>query len=252
VCSDLGTRRLEIAKKGKKYTEVRKAVDAKVAYGVDDAIRLVEETKTAKFDETVEVAVTLGIDPRQANQQIRAGMVLPHGIGKDIRVVVFAKDDKQREASDAGADHAGLEDIIEKISGENWLEFDVSIATPDVMNIVAKLGKVLGPRGLMPSPKVGTVTFDVAQAVKEAKAGRIEVKNDKGGVVHAPIGKVSFGQGKLKDNFLVFMDTLLKMKPPSSKGVFVRKITLSNTMGPGIKVDTLKVRDELKSAQIAA
>jgi large subunit ribosomal protein L1 len=241
-----------MAKLGKKYAEARKAVDAKMNYGVDDAIRLIEETKTAKFDETVEVAVTLGIDPRQANQQIRAGMVLPHGIGKDIRVVVFAKDDKQREAREAGADHAGLEELMEKISGENWLEFDVSIATPDVMNIVAKLGKVLGPRGLMPSPKVGTVTFDVAQAVKEAKAGRIEVKNDKGGVVHAPIGKVSFGTGKLKDNFLVFMDTLLKMKPPSSKGVFVRKITLSNTMGPGIKVDILKVRDELKSAQIAA
>lgn len=241
-----------MVKKGKKYTEAKNAVDAKTNYVLDDAIRLIEETKTAKFDETVEVAVTLGIDPRQANQQIRAGMVLPHGIGKDIRVVVFAKDDKQREASDAGADYAGLDDLIEKISKDNWLEFDVSIATPDVMNIVAKLGKVLGPRGLMPSPKVGTVTFDVAQAVKEAKAGRIEVKNDKGGVVHAPIGKVSFGTGKLKDNFLVFMDSLLKMKPPSSKGVFVRKITLSNTMGPGIKVDFISVRDELKSAQIAA
>ncbi len=241
-----------MVKKGKKYTEARNAVDAKTNYGVDDAIRLVEETKTAKFDETVEVAVTLGIDPRQANQQIRTGMILPHGIGKDIRVVVFAKDDKQREASDAGADYAGLEDLMEKISKDNWLEFDVSIATPDVMSIVAKLGKVLGPRGLMPSPKVGTVTFDVAQAVKEAKAGRIEVKNDKGGVVHAPIGKVSFGTGKLKDNFLVFMDSLLKMKPPSSKGVFVRKITLSNTMGPGIKVDVVSVRDELKTAQIAA
>jgi large subunit ribosomal protein L1 len=241
-----------MVKQGKKYTEARNAVDAKTNYVLDDAIRLIEETKTAKFDETVEVAVTLGIDPRQANQQIRAGMVLPHGIGKDIRVVVFAKDDKQREASEAGADYAGLDDLIEKISKDNWLEFDVSIATPDVMNIVAKLGKVLGPRGLMPSPKVGTVTFDVEQAVKEAKAGRIEVKNDKGGVVHAPIGKVSFGTGKLKDNFLVFMDSLLKMKPPSSKGVFVRKITLSNTMGPGIKVDFISVRDELKNAQIAA
>ncbi|OGE24857.1 MAG: 50S ribosomal protein L1 [Candidatus Dadabacteria bacterium RIFCSPHIGHO2_12_FULL_53_21] len=241
-----------MVKKGKKYTEARNAVDAKTNYGLDDAIRLIEETKTAKFDETVEVAVTLGIDPRQANQQIRTGMILPHGIGKDIRVIVFAKDDKQREASDAGADYAGLDDLMEKISKENWLEFDVSIATPDVMNIVAKLGKVLGPRGLMPSPKVGTVTFDVAKAVKEAKAGRIEVKNDKGGVVHAPIGKVSFGTGKLKDNFLVFMDSLLKMKPPSSKGVFVRKITLSNTMGPGIKVDFISVRDELKTAQIAA
>ena len=241
-----------MVKKGKKYTEARNAVDAKTNYGLDDAIRLIEETKTAKFDETVEVAVTLGIDPRQANQQIRTGMILPHGIGKDIRVVVFAKDDKQREAIEAGADYAGLDDLMEKISKDNWLEFDVSIATPDVMNIVAKLGKVLGPRGLMPSPKVGTVTFDIAQAVKEAKAGRIEVKNDKGGVVHAPLGKVSFGTGKLKDNFLVFMDSLLKMKPPSSKGVFVRKITLSNTMGPGIKVDFISVRDELKTAQIAA
>lgn len=241
-----------MAKKGKKYLEVNKAVDAKMNYNVDDAIRLLEATKRAKFDETVEVAVKLGIDPRQANQQIRTGMVLPHGIGKDIRVVVFAKEDKQREAKEAGADHVGLEDLIEKVSKENWLEFDVSIATPDVMSTVAKLGKVLGPRGLMPSPKVGTVTFDIAHAVKEAKAGRIEVKNDKGGVVHAPIGKVSFGFEKLKDNFLVFMDSLLKMKPPSSKGIFVRKITISNTMGPGIKVDSLNVRDTLKNLQIAA
>lgn len=241
-----------MARKGKKYLEVNKAVDAKMNYDVDDAIRLLEATKRAKFDETVEVAVKLGIDPRQANQQIRTGMVLPHGIGKDIRVVVFAKEDKQREAREAGADHVGLEDLIEKVSKENWLEFDVSIATPDVMSTVAKLGKVLGPRGLMPSPKVGTVTFDIAHAVKEAKAGRIEVKNDKGGVVHAPIGKVSFGFEKLKDNFLVFMDSLLKMKPPSSKGVFVRKITISNTMGPGIKVDSLNVRDTLKNLQIAA
>lgn len=241
-----------MARKGKKYLEVNKVVDAKMNYDVDDAIRLLEATKRAKFDETVEVAVKLGIDPRQANQQIRTGMVLPHGIGKDIRVVVFAKEDKQREAKEAGADHVGLEDLIEKVSKENWLEFDVSIATPDVMSTVAKLGKVLGPRGLMPSPKVGTVTFDIAHAVKEAKAGRIEVKNDKGGVVHAPIGKVSFGFEKLKDNFLVFMDSLLKMKPPSSKGVFVRKITISNTMGPGIKVDSLNVRDTLKNLQIAA
>lgn len=240
-----------MAKHGKKYDEVKKAVDPKVAYDLDQAMKLLEETKTAKFDETVEVAVKLGIDPRQANQQIRAGMVLPHGIGKDIRVVVFAKDEKQTEAKDAGADHVGLDDLIEKISG-GWLEFDVSIATPDVMNIVAKLGKVLGPRGLMPSPKVGTVTFDVEQAVKEAKAGRIEVKNDKGGVVHAPIGKVSFGAEKLKDNFLVFMDSLVKMKPATSKGTFVRRITVANTMGPGIKVDFINVRDELKGARASA
>ena len=239
-------------KHGKKYDEVKKAVDTKSTYALDQAMKLLEETKTAKFDETVEVAVKLGIDPRQANQQIRAGMVLPHGIGKDIRVVVFAKDDKQKEAKDAGADHVGLDDLIEKISGQGWLEFDVSIATPDVMNIVAKLGKVLGPRGLMPSPKVGTVTSDVAQAVKEAKAGRIEVKNDKGGVVHAPIGKVSFGPDKLKDNFLVFMDSLIKMKPATSKGTFVRRITVANTMGPGIKIDFINVRDELKGSRAAA
>ncbi len=239
-------------KHGKKYDEVKQSVDTKATYELDQAMKLLEETKTAKFDETVEVAVKLGIDPRQANQQIRAGMVLPHGIGKDIRVAVFAKDEKQKEAADAGADHVGLDDLIEKISGQGWLEFDVSIATPDVMNIVAKLGKVLGPRGLMPSPKVGTVTFDVAQAVKEAKAGRIEVKNDKGGVVHAPIGKVSFGPEKLKDNFLVFMDTLIKMKPATSKGTFVRRITVANTMGPGIKVDFVNVRDELKGSRVAA
>ena len=241
-----------MAKKGKKYAEVSKAVDPRESYVVDEAIKLLEDTKTAKFDETVEVAVKLGIDPRQANQQIRTGMVLPHGIGKDIRVVVFAKDDKQKEAKDAGADHVGLDDLIDKIQNDNWLDFDVSIATPDVMSTVAKLGKVLGPRGLMPSPKVGTVTFELAQAVKEAKAGRIEVKNDKGGVVHAPIGKVSFGPDKLKENFLVFMDSLIKMKPASSKGTFVRKITLSNTMGPGIKVDYVNVREVLKGFQIAA
>lgn len=241
-----------MATKGKKYNEVRQAVDSKQNYTVDEAIKLIEETKTAKFDETVEVSVKLGIDPRQANQQIRTGLVLPHGIGKDIRVLVFAKGEKEKEAQSAGADFVGLEDMIDKISNENWLDFDVSIATPDVMSIVAKLGKVLGPRGLMPTPKVGTVTFDIEQAVKEAKAGRIEVKNDKGGVVHAPIGKVSFGYEKLRDNFLVFMESLTKMKPTSSKGTFIRKITLANTMGPGVKVDNINVREVLKGFQVAA
>jgi large subunit ribosomal protein L1 len=241
-----------MAKQGKKYTEVSDAVDAKKNYTVDEAIKLIEETKTAKFDETVEVSVKLGIDPRQANQQIRTGLVLPHGIGKDIRVLVFAKGEKEKEAQEAGADYVGLEDMIDKISNDNWLEFDVSIATPDVMSTVAKLGKVLGPRGLMPTPKVGTVTFDIEQAVKEAKAGRIEVKNDKGGVIHAPLGKVSFGADKLRDNFLVFMESLTKMKPSSSKGTFIRKITLANTMGPGIKVDFVNVREVLKGFQVAA
>ncbi|GJM17182.1 MAG: 50S ribosomal protein L1 [Thermodesulfobacteriota bacterium] len=241
-----------MATNGKKYNEVKEKVDTKMSYAVDEALKLIEETKTAKFDETVEVSVKLGIDPRQANQQIRTGLVLPHGIGKDIKVLVFATGEKEKEAKTAGADYVGLEDLIDKISNENWLDFDVSIATPDVMSTVAKLGKVLGPRGLMPTPKVGTVTFDVEQAVKEAKAGRIEVKNDKGGVVHAPIGKVSFGFDKLRDNFLVFMESLTKMKPSSSKGTFVRKITLANTMGPGVKVDFVNVREVLKGFQIAA
>ncbi len=241
-----------MAKQGKKYTEVCDAVDAKKNYTVEEAIKLIEDTKTAKFDETVEVSVRLGIDPRQASQQIRTGLVLPHGIGKDIKVLVFAKGEKEKEAQEAGADYVGLEDMIDKISKDNWLEFDVSIATPDVMSTVAKLGKVLGPRGLMPTPKVGTVTFDIEQAVKEAKAGKIEVKNDKGGVVHAPLGKVSFGADKLKDNFLVFMESLTKMKPSSSKGTFIKKITLANTMGPGIKVDFVNVREVLKGFQVAA
>lgn len=241
-----------MATNGKKYNEVKDKVDPKMNYTIDEALKLIEETKTAKFDETVEVSVKLGIDPRQANQQIRTGLVLPHGIGKDIKVLVFAAGEKEKEAQTAGADYVGLEDLIDKISNENWLDFDVSIATPDVMSTVAKLGKVLGPRGLMPTPKVGTVTFDVEQAVKEAKAGRIEVKNDKGGVVHAPLGKVSFGFDKLRDNFLVFMESLTKMKPSSSKGTFVRKITLANTMGPGVKVDFVNVREVLKGFQIAA
>jgi len=241
-----------MATNGKKYNEVKDKVDPKMNYTVDEALKLIEETKTAKFDETVEVSVRLGIDPRQANQQIRTGLVLPHGIGKDIKVLVFAAGEKEKEAQTAGADYVGLEDMIDKILNENWLDFDVSIATPDVMSTVAKLGKVLGPRGLMPTPKVGTVTFDVEQAVKEAKAGRIEVKNDKGGVVHAPLGKVSFGFDKLRDNFLVFMESLTKMKPSSSKGTFVRKITLANTMGPGVKVDFVNVREVLKGFQIAA
>jgi large subunit ribosomal protein L1 len=238
--------------RGKKYIEVKKAVDPSKSYTLSEALNLIEQTKTAKFDETVEVAVRLGIDPRQANQQIRSALVLPHGIGKQVRVLVFAKGEKVKEAEEAGADYVGAEDLVEKISKENWLDFEVAIATPDVMSLVGKLGKVLGPRGLMPSPKVGTVTFDVARAVSEAKAGRIEIKNDKGGVVHAPIGKVSFGAAKLRENFLAFMDSLQKMKPSSSKGVFIRKIVLSNTMGPGIKVDFANVREELKSFEIAA
>lgn len=238
--------------RGKKYLDVRSKVDLTRLYSVDEALTLLEETKTAKFDETVDVAVKLGIDPRQANQQVRGAMLLPHGTGKKIRVVVFASGEKAQEAEAAGADHVGSDELVNKITKENWLDFDVAIATPDLMSLVGKLGKILGPRGLMPSPKVGTVTFDVAKMVKEAKAGRIEFKNDKGGVVHVPIGKISFGSVKLRDNLLVFMDNLTKMKPASSKGAFIRKIVVSNTMGPGIKVDIFSIREALKGHEIAA
>ncbi len=239
-------------KRGKKFREAKEKVDAKRLYTVDEAMGLLVETAVANFDETVDIAVKLGIDPRQADQQIRSAMVLPHGIGKDVRVVVFARGEKATEARDAGADFVGAEELVERISKEGWLEFDVAIATPDVMSLVGKIGRVLGPRGLMPSPKVGTVTFDVARAVREAKAGRIQIKNDKGGVVHAPVGKVSFGPEKLRDNFLVFMDTLTKLKPPASKGTFIRRITVSTTMGPGIKVDPSSVRDSIKGFEVAA
>mgnify|MGYP001821696708 CR=1 FL=1 len=238
--------------KGKNFTEINKKVDKSKNYTVDEAVKLLEETHFTKFDSTVDVAIKLGIDPRQANQQIRTALVLPHGIGKDIKVLVFAQNEKAKEAEEAGADFVGLDELIEKISNQNWLDFDVTIATPDVMGKVGKLGKFLGPRSLMPSPKVGTVTNDITKVVQESKAGRIELKNDKGGVVHAPIGKVSFGFDKLRDNFLVFMKELSKIKPSSSKGTFIRKVTLSSTMGPGINVDVTNLRDELKGFDIAA
>lgn len=238
--------------RGKKYSEIAEKVDKEKSYSVDEALGLLEETKTAKFDETVDIAVKLGIDPRHADQQIRTAVVLPHGIGKEIKVLVFAKDDKAKEAEAAGADYVGLEEYAEKISKENWLQFDVAIATPDVMNVVGKLGKILGPRGLMPSPKINTVTFEIEKIVQESKSGRIELKNDKGGVIHAPIGKISFGREKLKDNLLVFIDSLLKIKPSSSKGVYLRKVSVSNTMGPGISIDTSDLREELKDYEKAA
>jgi len=240
-----------MARHGKKYIKAKEKVDPVKLYTVDEAVTLIEEVKVAKFDETVEVAIKLGIDPRQADQQIRGAFVLPHGIGKSLRILVFAKGEKAKEAEEAGADYVGVEDLAERISG-GWLDFDVTIATPDVMGIVGKLGKILGPRGLMPSPKVGTVTFDVAGAVKEAKAGKIEIRSDKGGVVHAPVGKVSFGRNKIKANFLILMDRITRMKPSSSKGIFIRKVVLSTTMGPGIKVDPVSIREELKEFELAA
>lgn len=238
--------------KGKKYIELDQKVDRSKSYSVDEALELIEQTKSAKFDESVDIAVKLGIDPRQADQQIRTAFTLPHGIGKDIRVLVFAKDSKADEAKNAGADYIGLDDLVQKITDHNWLDFDVAIATPDVMSVVGKLGKYLGPRGLMPSPKVGTVTNDIADAVNQSKSGRIEVKNEKGGVIHSTIGKVSFGKSKLKDNLLIFIDSLIKMKPSTSKGVFLRKISISNTMGPGINIDVSDVRESLKGFEVAA
>ena len=239
-------------KKGKKFVEVLNLVEKDRSYTVSEAVDLIEKTKRAKFDETVDVAIKLGIDPKQADQQIRMAVNLPHGTGKDVKVLVFANEDKAAEAKDAGADYAGLDEYIEKITGENWLDFDVVISTPDVMSKVGKLGKFLGPRGLMPNPKVGTVTNDITEAVKLSKAGRIEIKNDKGGVVHAPIGKVSFGTDKIKENFLSVINVINKSKPSSSKGIYLRKITLSNTMGPGINVDTGDIRETLKGFTAAA
>ncbi|MDE0291776.1 MAG: 50S ribosomal protein L1 [Candidatus Dadabacteria bacterium] len=238
--------------RGKKYIDISTKVDSRKEYTVDEAMELVAQAHYAKFDETVDIAVNLGIDPRHANQQIRSALVLPHGLGKKMTVLVFATDDKAVEAKDAGADYVGLDDIVEKISKENWLDFDVAIATPDVMSKVGRLGKVLGPRGLMPSPKVGTVTSDVANMVKESKAGRVEIRNDKSGVIHAPVGKVSFGKENLKENFLAFMGFLIKEKPVASKGIFLKRVSVSATMGPGIGVSVPDIRNELKSMGIAA
>lgn len=238
--------------RGKKYIDVSTKVDSRKEYTVDEAMELVAQAHYAKFDETVDIAVNLGIDPRHANQQIRSAVVLPHGLGKKMTVLVFATDDKAVEAKEAGADYVGLEDMVEKISKENWLDFDVAIATPDVMSKVGRLGKILGPRGLMPSPKVGTVTSDVANMVRESKAGRVEIRNDKSGVIHAPVGKVSFGKQNLRENFLAFMSFLIKEKPAASKGVFLRRVSVSATMGPGIGVSVPDIRNELKSMGIAA
>ncbi len=231
-----------MAKHGKRYIEAKKKIEKGKAYPIEEAIKLVLDTATAKFDETVEVAVNLGVDPRHADQMVRGSVVLPHGTGKQVKVLVFAQGEKEKEAQAAGADYVGGEEFIKKIE-EGWLEFDKVVATPDMMSKVAKLGRILGPRGLMPSAKTGTVTFDVAKAIKELKGGKIDFKVDKGGVIHAPIGKVSFGAEKLLDNFKALMETIIRLKPASAKGTYIKGITLSSTMGPGIKVDTASVRD---------
>lgn len=225
-----------MAKHGKKYNEAAKLVDKRHVYEIDEAFALIKQTATAKFDETVEVAFKLGVDPRHADQQIRNAMVLPHGTGSSRSVLVFAKGEKAKEAEDAGAEFVGAEDMIEKIQG-GWYGFDVAIATPDMMGTVGKIGRLLGPKGLMPNPKTGTVTMDVAKAVEEVKAGKIEYRVEKAGIIHAPIGKASFSEDALKENFKALAQALIKAKPAAQKGIYMKGITVSTTMGPGIKIN---------------
>ena len=226
-------------KYGKKYQEVAKLIEKDKLYEAKEAFDLVKQTGIAKFDETIEVAIKLGVDPRHADQQVRGTVVLPHGTGKDVKVLVFAKGEKAIEAEKAGADYVGAEDLVEKIQG-GWLDFDVAIATPDMMGLAGKLGRVLGPRGLMPNPKTGTVTFEVGRAVQESKAGKIEYRVDKAAVAHAPLGKISFEAEKLYENFDALLGALIKAKPAASKGQYIRQIYISATMGPGIPINPQK------------
>jgi len=223
---------------GKNFKNASAKIDRTKRYLLEEACKLLPETKVAKFDESVDIAVRLGVDPKHADQMVRGAVVLPHGTGKSQRVIVVAKGDKANEAKAAGADAVGAEDLVEKIQKENWTDFDSMVATPDMMGLVGRLGRVLGPKGLMPNPKVGTVTNDVAKAVRELKAGRVEFRVEKAGIVQARIGKVSFGGEKLNENAKVMIETLLRLKPASAKGTYMRSVTLSTTMGPGIKVDT--------------
>jgi len=228
-------------KRGKKYLEAAKLVDRTAAYGKEEAMELVKKTAIAKFDETVEVHIRTGCDGRHAEQQIRGAVALPHGTGKDVRVLVFAKGDKIKEAEEAGAEFAGGEELIPKIQNEGWFEFDVVVATPDMMGVVGRLGRVLGPKGLMPNPKAGTVTMDVAKAVTEIKAGKIEYRLDKSNIIHAPIGKASFTEAQLADNFQALIDAIMKAKPAALKGQYIKSISVSSTMGPGVKISAAKL-----------
>jgi len=230
-------------KRGKKYLESAKLVDRTRLYEPREAFDLVQKTARAKFDETVEVHVRLGVDSRHADQQVRGAVVLPHGTGKTVRVLVFAKGEKATEAEKAGADYVGAEDLVAKIQNENWFEFDVVVATPDMMGVVGRLGRVLGPKGLMPNPKAGTVTMDVAKAIAEIKAGKIEYRLDKTNIIHCPIGKISFGTDKLVDNFRTLMDAIIRAKPAAAKGQYLKSVVISSTMGPGIKINQQKVLD---------
>lgn len=228
-------------KHGKKYTEAAKLVDRATLYDTADAIALVKKTATAKFDETVEVHIKTGCDGRHAEQQVRGAVVLPNGTGKTVKVLVFAKGDKIAEAEAAGADHVGGDELIPRIQNDGWLDFDVVVATPDMMGVVGRLGKILGPKGLMPNPKAGTVTMDVAKAVKDIKAGKIEYRLDKTNIIHVPIGKASFTEEQLADNFQTLMDAINKAKPAAVKGQFLKSVTIAPTMGPGVKVNPVKL-----------
>lgn len=230
-------------KRGKKYQEASKLIDSTKLYDVNEAVELVKKTAVAKFDETVEAHIKLGVDSRHADQQVRGAIVLPHGTGKTARVLVFAKGEKATEAQNAGADFVGADDMVAKIQGENWFDFDVVVATPDMMGVVGRLGRVLGPKGLMPNPKSGTVTFDVEKAVKEIKAGKVEYRLDKTNIIHVPVGKASFEDDKLADNFRTLMEAIVKAKPSAAKGQYLKSVTLTSTMGPGVKVNPSKVTE---------
>ena len=227
-------------KAGKRYTELAKLVDKSTAYDPSEAVRLVQETGKAKFDETVELHVRLGVDSRHADQQVRGAVVLPHGTGRTKKVLVFAKGPKADEAQAAGADYVGAEEYVTKIQSENWFDFDVIVATPDMMGVVGRIGKLLGPKGLMPNPKSGTVTMNVTQAINDIKAGKVEYRLDKTNIIHCPIGKVSFGQEKLEENLNTLMEAIIKAKPAAAKGQYLKNVTISSTMGPGVKVNAQK------------
>jgi large subunit ribosomal protein L1 len=237
-----------MAKRGKNYRKVAEEIDKSKIYNLDEGVELALKGNYSKFDESVDIAIRLGVDPRHADQMVRSSVVLPNGTGKEIRVLVFAKGEKEKEALDAGADYAGGDEFVEKIKG-GWLEFDRTIATPDMMATVGKIGRILGPRNLMPNAKLGTVTFDVERVVKEVKSGKVDFKVDKAGIVHAMLGKSSFGSQKVKENVLAFLDKIIQLKPSTSKGVYLKSISLSTTMGPGVKVDPLDVRNVIKAEQ---
>ncbi|MCJ7493325.1 MAG: 50S ribosomal protein L1 [Deltaproteobacteria bacterium] len=234
-----------MGKRSKIYLEERKKIDRTTKYDLDSGLKLLKESARAKFDESVDMAIRLGVNPKHADQMVRGTVPLPHGVGKTVKILVFAKGEKEKEAQEAGADFVGADDLAEKITS-GWTDFDKAIATPDMMGMVGKLGKILGPRGLMPNPKVGTVTFDVGKAVKELKAGRVEFKVEKTGIVHTTVGKVSFEEGKLKENVLALMDVIIRAKPASSKGTYLKSIAISTTMGPGIKLDPNALRGAMK------